>query len=127
MPRRAITMGVGDSRRAPLYSLATGEARPTLLPAVEGLITSMVTASALQLHAKATVIVDEAAAVKLKEKDYYRWIFQHRTGMGGVSVKPFKAIAAMSLNRVIGNGNQIPWHLPEDFKWFRPQPPAMSS
>jgi glucosamine-6-phosphate deaminase len=35
----------------------------------------MVTASALQLHAKATVIVDEAAATKLKEKEYYRWIF----------------------------------------------------
>ena len=31
----------------------------------------------------------------------------------------FKAIAAMSLNRVIGRGNQIPWHLPEDFKWFK--------
>src|SRR2546421_12204773 len=34
-------------------------------------------------------------------------------------VKYFKAIAAMSLNRVIGAGNQIPWHLPEDFKWFK--------
>jgi len=32
---------------------------------------------------------------------------------------PFKAIAAMSLNRVIGNGDKIPWHLPEDFKWFK--------
>ncbi len=31
----------------------------------------------------------------------------------------FKAIAAMSENRVIGRGNQIPWHLPEDFKWFK--------
>ena len=31
----------------------------------------------------------------------------------------FKAIAAMSENRVIGNGNKIPWHLPEDFKWFK--------
>ena len=30
-----------------------------------------------------------------------------------------KAIAAMSLNRVIGCDNQIPWHLPEDFKWFK--------
>jgi len=30
-----------------------------------------------------------------------------------------KAIAAMSLNRVIGCGNQIPWHLPEDFAWFK--------
>src|SRR5215510_11948282 len=33
--------------------------------------------------------------------------------------KPFKAIAAMSLNRAIGAGNKIPWHLPEDFKWFK--------
>ena len=31
----------------------------------------------------------------------------------------FQAIAAMSLNRVIGNKNNIPWHLPEDFKWFK--------
>jgi len=34
-------------------------------------------------------------------------------------MKSFKAIAAMSQNRVIGAGNRIPWHLPEDFKWFR--------
>src|SRR5713101_4119004 len=34
-------------------------------------------------------------------------------------MKPFKAIAAMSLNRVVGAGNKIPWHLPEDFKWFK--------
>ena len=32
---------------------------------------------------------------------------------------PFKAIAAMSLNRVIGSGNTIPWHLPDDFAWFK--------
>ena len=25
----------------------------------------------------------------------------------------------MSLNRVIGLSNAIPWHLPEDFKWFK--------
>ena len=31
----------------------------------------------------------------------------------------FKAIAAMSENRVIGRGNEIPWHIPEDFKWFK--------
>lgn len=34
-------------------------------------------------------------------------------------MKHFKAIAAMSENRVIGRGNTIPWHLPEDFKWFK--------
>lgn len=77
MPRRAITMGVGtilDARRCLL--LATGEAKAEIIAqAVEGPITSMVTASALQLHPKATVIVDEAAAAKLKEQEYYRWIF----------------------------------------------------
>src|SRR6476646_5805103 len=25
----------------------------------------------------------------------------------------------MSLNRAIGLRNTIPWHLPEDFKWFK--------
>lgn len=34
-------------------------------------------------------------------------------------MKPFKAIAAMSENRVIGNGPDIPWHLPEDFRFFK--------
>jgi dihydrofolate reductase len=33
--------------------------------------------------------------------------------------KQFKAIAAMSQNRVIGQGGKIPWHLPEDFQWFK--------
>ena len=27
--------------------------------------------------------------------------------------------SAMAENRVIGQGNKIPWHLPEDFKWFK--------
>lgn len=30
-----------------------------------------------------------------------------------------KAIAAMSVNRVIGVDGQIPWHLPEDLKFFK--------
>ena len=25
----------------------------------------------------------------------------------------------MSLNRIIGAGNKIPWHLPDDFRWFK--------
>jgi dihydrofolate reductase len=29
------------------------------------------------------------------------------------------AIAAMAENRVIGRRNELPWHLPEDMKWFR--------
>lgn len=33
--------------------------------------------------------------------------------------RPLFAIAAMAKNRVIGNGNAIPWHVPEDFKFFK--------
>ncbi len=33
----------------------------------------------------------------------------------------WKAIAALAENRVIGAGGKIPWHLPEDFKFFRQQ------
>jgi dihydrofolate reductase len=33
--------------------------------------------------------------------------------------KAFKAIVAMSLNRVIGKDNKLPWHLPEDLRWFK--------
>ena len=34
-------------------------------------------------------------------------------------MKHFKAIAAMSLNRVIGQNNKIPWDLPEDLRFFK--------
>lgn len=30
-----------------------------------------------------------------------------------------KAIVAMAENRIIGNAGTIPWHLPEDFKFFK--------
>jgi dihydrofolate reductase len=29
------------------------------------------------------------------------------------------AIAAMAANRVIGREGHLPWHLPEDFQWFK--------
>jgi dihydrofolate reductase len=45
--------------------------------------------------------------------------FYPQHGHSPLHVKYFKAIAAMSENRVIGAGNRIPWHLPEDFKWFK--------
>ena len=36
-----------------------------------------------------------------------------------MSLMKISAIVAMSENRVIGRGNQIPWHLPEDLKRFK--------
>ena len=77
MPRRAITMGVGtilDARRVLLLATGAGKAE-IIAKALEGPITSMISATALQLHARCTVIVDEAAAAKLQGTDYYRWIF----------------------------------------------------
>src|SRR3954468_2009168 len=77
VPRRAITMGVGtiiEARRCLL--LATGENKADVVAkAVKGPITSMISATALQLHPRCTVVVDKAAAGELREKDYYEWVF----------------------------------------------------
>lgn len=79
MPRRAITMGVGtilDARRCVM--LVTGDAKAEIIAkAVEGPVTSMISASAMQLHPKCTVIVDEAAAARLEQHEYYRWLFEN--------------------------------------------------
>jgi glucosamine-6-phosphate deaminase len=77
VPKRAITMGVGtilEARR--IVMLVTGAEKADILArAVEGPITAMVSASALQLHPDCRVIVDEAAATALQGTEYYRWIF----------------------------------------------------
>ncbi len=70
-------MGVGtilESRRCLL--LATGPGKGEMVAkAVEGPITSMISATALQLHARCTVVADEAAASRLEGSEYYRRIF----------------------------------------------------
>jgi len=80
VPRFAITMGVGTIMEAKHCLLvANGEKKADPVAAlVEGPITSQVTASALQMHPNATVIVDEAAASKLKRIDYYKWTYENR-------------------------------------------------
>lgn len=79
VPKRAVTMGVGtilDARE--LLLVATGGAKASILAkAVEGPITAMISASAIQLHPNCKVIVDEDAARELREREYYDWIFQN--------------------------------------------------
>lgn len=79
MPQRAITMGVGtilDSHD--IILLVTGTTKAEILAkAVEGPITSMVSASALQLHPRCRVVVDEESAANLQAKEYYRWVFEN--------------------------------------------------
>ncbi len=74
-PHLAMTMGIGtilDSWHVML--LATGEAKAEAVrSAVEGPLSALCPASALQLHERVTLIVDEAAASKLKYVDYYNW------------------------------------------------------
>ncbi|MBV9812298.1 MAG: glucosamine-6-phosphate deaminase [Acetobacteraceae bacterium] len=79
VPTRALTMGVGTILEArELLLLATGEAKAAIVArAVEGPITSMISASALQLHPNCKVILDEAAASALSQREYYDWVFQN--------------------------------------------------
>jgi glucosamine-6-phosphate deaminase len=79
MPRRALTMGVGTILEAEhILLMVTGSEKASILAkAVEGPITAMVSASALQLHPHCRVICDEDAAFELQAADYYRWIFDN--------------------------------------------------
>ncbi len=79
MPKRAITMGVGtilEAKRCIL--LATGKEKAEVIArAVEGPVTSMISATALQLHPWCTVVVDADAAACLEHQEYYRWVFEN--------------------------------------------------
>jgi len=91
VPHRAITMGVGtilECRRCLL--LATGPEKAEIVAkAVEGPITSMISATALQLHTYCTVVVDQAAASRLQGSEYYRWVFANEPEWEGFrSVTP---------------------------------------
>jgi glucosamine-6-phosphate deaminase len=76
VPRQAITMGVGtilEARRCLL--LATGlEKMGVVAKAIEGPLTAMITATALQLHPACTIVLDKEAASRLKKNDHYQRI-----------------------------------------------------
>ena len=74
VPSHVITQGVGTILTAcHLVLLAWGDEKADAVArCVEGPITAMVPASALQLHPHATVVVDEAAAARLTLADYFR-------------------------------------------------------
>ncbi len=77
MPHFAITMGIGTILEARhLLMLANGKKKAEVVAkALEGPVTSQVTASAIQLHSgKATVILDREAASELKNIEYYRHV-----------------------------------------------------
>jgi glucosamine-6-phosphate deaminase len=83
VPKLAITMGVGtilEARHCLL--LATGlEKADIVAKAIEGPLTAMITATALQLHPNSTIVLDEAAAAKLQENEHYQRALPTQTKM----------------------------------------------
>ncbi len=85
----------GDRSKVPAYAYSIGlatvlEARHCLLIAtgdgkadicgkvVEGPVCALVPGSVLQLHPRCTVIFDQQSAVKLEQRDYYRWVQERK-------------------------------------------------
>ncbi|MDR1851184.1 MAG: glucosamine-6-phosphate deaminase [Propionibacteriaceae bacterium] len=79
VPHHCLTQGLGTIMEARnVVLVADGEHKAEAIAAVvEGPITSMFPGSVLQMHQHATIIVDEAAASKLKLADYYRDMLEH--------------------------------------------------
>ncbi len=76
VPTHSITMGIGtilEARHCLL--MAFGEDKQEAVTrAVEGPVSASLPASALQLHPRVRIFLDEEAASGLENADYYRWI-----------------------------------------------------
>lgn len=79
-PRHVITMGIGTILRAThCVIMACGDKKSHAVKAmIEGPLSSMCPASALQLHPRTTVIIDQAAAARLDHQDHYQWVENHK-------------------------------------------------
>lgn len=95
VPKFAITMGVGTILEAgKLLLIAYGKRKAAICKHfIEGPVTSMVTASALQLHPDAVVVIDEEAAAELELRDYYKWVYKQKHEQ-----------YAATLDKLAGNG-----------------------
>lgn len=80
VPHHVITMGIGtilEAKRIVMLAFGSGKA-DAIAGMVEGPITASNPASALQMHEKTHVFLDEGAAEKLERNDYYRWVYEHK-------------------------------------------------
>ncbi|MDR1264990.1 MAG: glucosamine-6-phosphate deaminase [Propionibacteriaceae bacterium] len=82
VPLHCLTQGLGTIRDARhVVLVAAGQSKAEAVRAiVEGPVTALWPGSVLQLHARATVIVDEAAASRLSLADYYREMLANLPG-----------------------------------------------
>lgn len=90
VPNLAVTMGVGtilDARS--ILLLATGANKSEAVRAfIEGPVTAQITASALQLHPRVTVLLDEPAAQGLQRHDYYQQVERIQRQLESCQVVP---------------------------------------
>jgi len=86
VPMHCITQGLGTILRARhLVLLAFGEGKAEAVAgAVEGPVTASLPGSAIQLHPHTTVVVDEAAASRLRFADYYRYTYDNKPEWQGL-------------------------------------------
>ena len=80
MPKHALTMGIGtilDARRCLLLAFSPAKVR-AVQKMIEGPLCAICPGSALQLHPRATVILDETSAAGLEYADHYRWIDRNK-------------------------------------------------
>lgn len=76
VPVHCVTQGIGtilDARSLVLVAQGEGKA-DAVARMIEGPVSSMCPASALQLHPHATAVVDRAAASQLRLTDYYEYV-----------------------------------------------------
>ncbi len=75
VPRYAITMGLGtisEARECLLLASGANKAE-AIQKSIEGPVSAEITASLLQLHPRAMIIIDEEADQNLRQKDYYQY------------------------------------------------------
>lgn len=80
VPQHVLTQGlgtIGEARHLVMVAFGEGKA-DAIAAAVEGPLAAFCPASVMQLHQHATVVIDEAAASKLKLADYYRYAVAHK-------------------------------------------------
>jgi glucosamine-6-phosphate deaminase len=86
VPKHVLTQGLGTILRARhLLCIATGAGKAdAVAAAVEGPLTASCPASVLQLHPRATVLLDPAAAAHLSRLDHYREVYAAKPDWQGL-------------------------------------------
>ncbi|MDQ7823295.1 MAG: glucosamine-6-phosphate deaminase [Candidatus Eremiobacteraeota bacterium] len=84
VPRFVLTMGIGTLMEARLIVLMSSgvKKQDAIRATVEGPVTASVPGSVLQLHPSVKLIVDEESSALLAQKEYYRYVYEHKGRVG---------------------------------------------